>query len=424
MNNFNLKAFANPFYRASSLEILLFFAGWGIWWSFFQIWLTTKQGFTGAQVGTIYSFGSAVALVLMFVYGSIQDKLGMKKTLMYFLIGCQVFLAPFFTWIYVPMLESNFYVGAMVGAVYLAVSYLAACPVFEAVTERLSRRFSFEYGQARAWGSFGYAIAALSAGFLFTINPYLVFWTGSAVALVLLLILLFVHPENNDAVRSKYENQAESLKDSKSPTFSEIMGVFKIFDVWKIIIFVIMSWTFYTVFDQQMFPQFFTQFFDTPEEGQQAYGVLNSIQVFLEFLMMGLVPVLMKKIGVRKAILLGCLIMIIRIGGCGLVTNPLGVALVKLLHAPETALFILGIFRYFTLHFDTRMSATIYMVGFQIAAQVGQIVFSTPLGLLHDNIGYQNTFLTISGIVTLAAIYAFVVLKKDNQDVGGQPLED
>ncbi len=424
MNNFNLKAFANPFYKVSSLEILLFFAGWGIWWSFFQIWLTTKQGFTGAQVGTIYSFGSAVALVLMFVYGSIQDKLGMKKTLMYFLIGCQVFLAPFFTWIYVPMLESNFYVGAMVGAVYLAVSYLAACPVFEAVTERLSRRFSFEYGQARAWGSFGYAIAALSAGFLFTINPYLVFWTGSAVALVLLLILLFVHPENNDAVRNKYENQAESLKDSKSPSFSEIIGVFKIFDVWKIIVFVIMSWTFYTVFDQQMFPQFFTQFFDTPEEGQQAYGVLNSIQVFLEFLMMGLVPVLMKKIGVRKAILLGCLIMIVRIGGCGLVTNPLGVALVKLLHAPETALFILGIFRYFTLHFDTRMSATIYMVGFQIAAQVGQIVFSTPLGLLHDNIGYQNTFLTISGIVTLAAIYAFVVLKKDNQDVGGQPLED
>ena len=44
--------------------------------------------------------------------------------------------------------------------------------------------------------------------------------------------------------------------------------------------------------------------------------------------MMGVVPVVMKKIGVRKVILLGCLIMIVRIGGCGLVTNPLGVALV------------------------------------------------------------------------------------------------
>jgi len=163
-----LKAFANPFYRASSAEILLFFAGWGIWWSFFQIWLTSTQGFSGSQIGTIYSFGSAVALVLMFVYGSIQDKLGLKKYLMYFQVGCQVLLAPFFTWVYVPMLEANFYVGAMIGAVYLSVAYLAACPVFEAVTERLSRRYSFEYGQARAWGSFGYAISALSAGFLFT----------------------------------------------------------------------------------------------------------------------------------------------------------------------------------------------------------------------------------------------------------------
>ena len=311
-----LQAFGNPFYRMGSLQMLMFFAGWGIWWSFFQIWLTTKQGFSGAQVGTIFSFGSAAALVLMFVYGSIQDKLGMKRNLLIALIACQVFLAPFFTWVYVPMLEASFYVGAVVGAIYLAVSYLAACPVFEAVTERMSRRFHFEFGQARAWGSFGYAISALAAGFLFTISPYLVFWTGSAVSAVLLALLLFMKPEKNE------ENLA-------------------IGDVWKIIGFVIMSWTFYTVFDQQMFPEFFTRFFDTPEQGQQAYGVLNSIEVFLEFLMMGLVPVFMRKIGVRKAILLSCAIMVVRIGGCGLASSPLGVGIIKLLHAPETALFIL-----------------------------------------------------------------------------------
>ena len=417
-----LKAFSNPFYRTSSLEILLFFAGWGIWWSFFQIWLTTKQGFTGAQVGTIYSFGCAVSLVLMFVYGSIQDKLGMKKTLLRFFITCQIFVGPFFTWIYAPMLAANFYIGAAIGAIYLSVSFLAACPVLEAVTERLSRRYSFEYGQARAWGSFGYAVSALCAGFLFTMNPNLIFWTGSAVAVIELLVLLTLKPENNASLCEQYEVKAESLKESKTPSFGEIIGVFKLVEVWKMIVFVIMSWTFYTVFDQQMFPEFFTRFFSTPEAGQQAYGVLNSIEVFLEFLMMGLVPILMRKIGVRKAILLGCTIMIVRIGGCGLVTNPLGVAIIKLLHAPETALFILAIFRYFTLHFDTRISATLYMVGFQIAAQVGQIIFSTPLGALHDSIGYQSTFLVISGIVCVATLYAVAILKKDDQQVDGQPL--
>lgn len=417
-----LKAFSNPFYRASSLQILLFFAGWGIWWSFFQIWLTTKQGFTGAQVGTIYSFGCAVSLVLMFVYGSLQDKLGMKKTLLRFFITCQIFVGPFFTWVYAPMLAANFYVGAAIGAVYLSVSFLAACPVLEAVTERLSRRYSFEYGQARAWGSFGYAVSALCAGFLFTMNPNLIFWTGSAVAVIELIVLLALKPENNASLCEQYEVRLESLKESKTPSFGEIIGVFKLVEVWKMIVFVIMSWTFYTVFDQQMFPEFFTRFFSTPEAGQQAYGVLNSIEVFLEFLMMGLVPILMRKIGVRKAILLGCTIMIVRIGGCGLVTNPLGVAIIKLLHALETALFILAIFRYFTLHFDTRISATLYMVGFQIAAQVGQIIFSTPLGALHDSIGYQSTFLVISGIVCVASLYAFVILKKDDQQVDGQPL--
>ena len=421
MSNFS-KSLFNPFYRTSSLEILLFFAGWGIWWSFFQIWLTTKQGFTGSQVGIIYSFGSAMALVLMFVYGSIQDKLGMKKKLLIFLVACEIFLAPFFTWIYVPMLEANFYLGALIGSIYLAISYLAACPVFEAVTERMSRRYGFEYGQARAWGSFGYAISALGAGFLFTINPYLVFWTGSAVAVLLLIIISGIKPENSPSNCQKYENTITGEKENQTPSLSDIFGVFKILDVWKIIAFIIMSWTFYTVFDQQMFPEFFTRFFDTPAQGQQAYGVLNSIEVFLEFLMMGLVPILMRKIGIRKSILLGCCIMILRIGGCGIVTNPLGIAIVKLLHAPETAIFILAVFRYFTLHFDTRISATLYMVGFQIAAQIGQIIFSTPLGALHDNIGYQNTFLIISGIVLIASIYAFFILKKDNQDVGGQPL--
>ena len=418
-----LKAFSNLFYRTSSLEIMLFFAGWGIWWSFFQIWLTTKQGFSGAQVGTIYTFGSAVALVLMFVYGSLQDKLGVKKTLLIFMVSCQVLLAPFFTWVYVPMLESNFYVGAMIGAVYLAVAYLAACPVFEAVTERLSRRYSFEYGQARAWGSLGYAISALTAGFLFTINPYLVFWTGSAVSAVLLAILVFLKPENREDAVQQYENREERNKDAKSPSLKEIVSVFGILDLWKIIIFVILTWTFYTVFDQQMFPEFFTRFFATPEDGQQAYGILNSVQVFLEFIMMGLVPILMRKIGVRRALLLGCLIMVCRISGCGIASTPLGIGLIKLLHAPETALFVLAIFRYFTLHFDTRVSATLYMVGFQIAASVGGIIFSVPLGSLRDNIGYQHTFLIIAGIVLCASVYAFFILKKDDQDVEGQPLE-
>ena len=53
------------------------------------------------------------------------------------------------------------------------------------------------------------------------------------------------------------------------------------------------------------------------------------------------------------------------------------------------------------------------MVGFQIAAQIGQIIFSTPMGALRDQIGYQSTFTVIAGIVAVAGIYAFLILRKD-----------
>lgn len=422
MSNFK-KYTANPFYMSNSLMILLFFTGWGIWWSFFQIWLTTKQGFSGTQVGTIYSFNSAITLILMLVYGSLQDKLGIKKNLLIFCVSCEVFLGPFFTWVYVPLLKSNFIVGALIGSIYLSVAFLAASPTFEALAERMSRRFGFEYGQARAWGSFGYAVAALIAGFMFTLNAYLIFWIGSVFSIVLLLVLLFIKPENDTVIVTKYESKSNNQDVNNSPSLLEILSVFKMPDLWKIVIFISMSWTFYTVFDQQMFPEFFTTFFGTETAGQQAYGVLNSLEVFLESIMMGIIPIMMRKTGVRKSLLIGLVIMVLRIGGCGLVTNPLGVSIIKLLHAPETAIFILAMFRYFTLHFDTRISTTLYMVGFQIAAQVGQIIFSTPFGLLHDKIGYQPTFLIVAGIVFISTIYAFFVLKKDDQDVYGQPLE-
>lgn len=422
MKQKKVSIFKNPFYLESSLSLLLFFSAWGIWWSFFQIWLTNDLGFSGAKVGLIYTFDSTITLILMFVYGSIQDKLGIKRKLLITVTVLEMLLGPFFTWVYSPLLHSNFILGAFLGSLYLSFAFLAASPTFEALAEKMSRRYGFEYGKARAWGSFGYAISALAAGYLFTISPYLVFWLCSILSFLTLLVLIFGRTKNPEKIK-EFTNTAEEKHEEEKPTFKDILGVFKMKQLWELVIFIIFSGSFYTVFDQQMFPQFFTQFFSTPAQGNTAYGILNSIEVFLEAIMMALVPGLMERIGVRKTLLIGVSIMFIRIGLCGLVTNPVGISIVKLFHAPETAIFALAMFRYLTLHFDTRLSATMYMVVSQIAAQVGQIVFSTPLGMLHDAIGYRHTFLTISVIVIIAAIYAFFILRKDNQEVNGQPLQ-
>ena len=116
---------------------------------------------------------------------------------------------------------------------------------------------------------------------------------------MLLLGLIFFWPEDDEEKLQQFENLAENQKEDKCPSMAEILNVFKMIDLWKIIIFIMMSWTFYTVFDQQLFPDFFTKFFSTPAIGHQAYGVLNSMEVFLESIMMGLVPIMRRKTGVR-----------------------------------------------------------------------------------------------------------------------------
>ena len=423
-------AWKNPSYLQSSFGIFMFFCSWGIWWSFFQRWLISGVGLTNAEVGTIYSINSLATLVIMFVYGVIQDQLGIKRKLVIVVSVIAACVGPFVQFVYAPMIlagGTTRWIGALIGSIVLSAGFMSGCSLFEAVTERYSRKFGFEYGQSRAWGSFGYAIVALCAGFLFNINPLINFWVGSAFGLGMLLVYAFWVPaEQKEELKKETDPNAAPT----NPSLKEMVAVLKMPTLWVLIVFMLLTNTFYTVFDQQMFPTYYANLFPTEEIGNATYGTLNGFQVFLESAMMGVVPIIMKKIGVRNALLLGATVMFLRIGLCGVFHDPVTISIVKLFHSIEVPLFCLPAFRYFTLHFDTKLSATLYMVGFQIASQVGQVIFSTPLGAFHDkmaqilpnnDMGSRVTFWVISAIVLCALIYGFFVIKHDDQEVGGAP---
>ena len=166
----------------------MFFCSWGIWWSFFSRWLTDPThglGMSSAEQGQIYSINSLATLVIMFVYGTIQDQLGIKRKLVIFISAVAACVGPFVQFVYQPMLTAGGttrFIGVLLGSIVLSAGFMAGCSLFEAITERYSRKFGFEYGQSRAWGSFGYAVVALCAGFLFNINPMLNFWVVPSAA--------------------------------------------------------------------------------------------------------------------------------------------------------------------------------------------------------------------------------------------------
>lgn len=396
-------------YIHSSITLLLFFASLGVWWPFFQLWLTSKSNglnLSGGQVGTIFSVNSLATLILVFLYGALQDKLDAKRHLLVFCAVIDSLIGPFFIWVYAPLLRKNFTLGMIVGSLVLSAGFISASGIFEAFTEKLSRRYDFEYGRARAWGSFGYAISSLFAGFLFPINPQLNFWVASLIGVLLLSKLLFCH-------RKKTTIEVNKSHVKTNPKFKDMLKLLKIRDLWVVIIVIMFTNTFHTIFDQQMFPEFFTKLFSNSGTAQHIYGILNSAQVFLEAVAMSLIPSVMKKIGEKKALLLAIGIMFFRIIVCAFIRNPMIVAFTRMMLAVEVPLFSLPLFRYFSAHFNPKLSASLYMIGFQVSSQVGQFLLSKPLGTILDQIGYTKTYFIIAMIVLIAGLFELFAFKKD-----------
>ncbi len=91
-----------------------------LWWSLYAIWLKGHLGLTGTELGTLYSVNQFTSILFMMFYGIVQDKLGLKKPLIWCMSFILVLTGPFMIYVYEPLLQSNFSVGLILGALFLA----------------------------------------------------------------------------------------------------------------------------------------------------------------------------------------------------------------------------------------------------------------------------------------------------------------
>ncbi|MWN90191.1 oligosaccharide MFS transporter [Gilliamella sp. Pra-s65] len=405
----------NRNYWFSSGYLFTFYAAWSLWWSFYAIWLKSKIGLSGEQLGIVYAANSAAAMFFMIFYGIIQDKLQTGKAVVTFQSIVMILIGPFLIYVYEPLLQNNFIWGVCIGAPVLSASFISGSALIDSFIERISRLFGFEFGSARFWGSFGYAAATFVAGKLFGIDPHINFWMASVVAAVFFTINIVFKPKHYQTLSSKNNNTILTEKTTTIPTMGEIFSLFGLQRFWLFVLFVIGTYSFYTIYDQQLFPNFYTSFFDKPEDGYEVYGYLNSFQVFLEATCMIIAPYFINKMGAKKSLLVAALVMICRITLSATLDNIYLISLVKLFHAIEIPLFILAMFKYIVGNFDARLSATLYLVGFNISSNLGVIVLSWLVGKLFDNTGYATTFYVLAGVVLLTSIIAIFTLSDEKK---------
>lgn len=395
----NRAFYRNENYWFSSCYSMVYYAAGSLVFSFYAIWLSTKIGLSARQTGIVYSLNFFIGLLIMFFYGMMQDKLVLRKNLVWFqsiIITC---CAPFLINVYEPLLRHHFYIGVVAGSIYLGFGWIAGMGLIDSYCEKISRAFGFEFGQARTWGSIAYACGTFLAGILIAKNPHLNFWAASVVGVFFIILNLTFKPDMSKA-------SSEGMKTNNPLTMKEIVTVFKLKDFWIFVIYVLGTYSLYNIYDQQLFPVYFTHLFGNEGEGYQIYGMLNSLQVFLEAGVMFTVPFIVNKVGAKNALIFAACVSAARILMTGYTSSLFFISVIKLMHCLEITTVLVAVFKYIAINFDHRLSATVFLVGYQVAGSVGVILFSTLAGHFYDVAGPATTFKGLGVIVIAFMIFA------------------
>ncbi|WP_194240616.1 oligosaccharide MFS transporter [Gilliamella sp. ESL0250] len=402
-------AFYNkPTYWFASCYSFMYYAAGSFVFSFYAIWLSKEIGLTAKQTGIIYSFNYFVSLIIMIVYGVYQDKLVLKKHLIWFQSIIITLAAPALIYVYEPLLKHSFYIGVIFGSFFLGFGWVAGMGLIDSYCEKISRAFGFEFGQCRTWGCIAYAVGTFIAGILISLNPHLNFWAASGIGICFMLLNLNFKPDLNQSSEAVFQK-----KDKLS--FNEIISVFTLKKFWIFVIYVLGTYSLYNIYDQQLFPVYFTQQFDDINDGYRLYGILNSFQVFLEAAVMFCVPFVVNRVGAKNALIFAAFISASRIFLTGHVNSIAIISVIKLMHCLEISTILVSVFKYIDINFNARLSATVFLIGYQVAGSVGVILFSTLVGDFYDTAGAATTFNHLGLVVLGFMIFAIFFLNGDKK---------
>lgn len=402
----------NPDFWIFGLFFFLYFFIMATCFPFLPVWLSDVVGLSKTDTGIVFSCLSLFAISFQPLLGVISDRLGLKKNLIWSISLLLVFFAPFFLYVFAPLLRFNIWAGALTGGVFIGFVFSAGAGAIEAYIERVSRSSGFEYGKARMFGCLGWALCATMAGMLFNVDPSLVFWMGSGGALLLLLLLYLARPSTSQTAMVMNALGANSSLISTRMIFS----LFRMRQMWMFVLYTIGVACVYDVFDQQ-FATFFRSFFDTPQAGIKAFGFATTAGEICNAIIMFCTPWIINRIGAKNTLLVAGGIMTIRITGSAFATTATEVVILKMLHALEVPFLLVGVFKYITGVFDTRLSATVYLIGFQFSKQLAAILLSTFAGHLYDRMGFQNTYFVLGMIVLTVTVISAFTLSTSRGDV-------
>lgn len=136
------------------LFFFFYFFIMGAYFPFFPIWLHDINHISKSDTGIIFAAISLFSLLFQPLFGLLSDKLGLRKYLLWIITGMLVMFAPFFIFIFGPLLQYNILVGSIVGGILPTIEAHSAQPTQPNIRARpnskLLRRLTFSINASTA----------------------------------------------------------------------------------------------------------------------------------------------------------------------------------------------------------------------------------------------------------------------------------
>ncbi|NPK43378.1 MFS transporter [Escherichia coli] len=81
----------------------------------------------------------------------------------------------------------------------------------------------------------------------------------------------------------------------------------------------------------------------------------------------------------------------------------------------EIPFLLVGTFKYISSAFNPRLSATLFLIGFNLSKQLSGVVLSAWVGRMYDTVGFHQAYLILGCITLSFTLLSFVTLRGGNR---------
>ncbi len=211
-----------------------------------------------------------------------------------------VLIAPFFLYVFAPLLKTNIWLGALSGGAYIGFVFSAGAGAMEAYIERVSRATAGLNTARRApLAAWDGRCARLPPECCSALIPNGCSGWGQPPRCCLVVLVAIAKPQ---------ASQSAQVMDSLGANRPAIdlktaVRMFRQRKMWMFILYVIGVACVYDVFDQQ-FATFFKSFFATPEAGTRAFGFATTAGEICNAIIMFSSPWIINRIGAKNTLLI------------------------------------------------------------------------------------------------------------------------